>query len=831
MIQPRQALRSLLKTPLVTTVAILSLALGMGANAAIFSLVESIILRHLPVQEPERLVNLLAPGPKSGSQSSNNAGDTDSIFSYPMFRDLEEGASEAFTGIAAHCAFGANLAYEGNTSSSAGMFVSGSYFEILGLEPALGRLFQVADDRTPGAHPLVVLSHSYWQKRFDRDPAILNESLIVNGRPLTILGVAPQGFRGTTLGSDPEIFVPISMREALVPGWEGLENRRSYWIYLFARLAPGVSLEQAQAAINVPYRAIIQDVELDLQTGASERTLERFKAKEIHLEPGPQGQSTMQEGASVPLLLLLGVTGFVLLIACANIANLLLVRATNRSGEIAVRLSLGAQRRQIIAQLLAESFLLAALGGVLGILVAQGTLRFLLSLMPAAGGLGFDLAVGPATLLFLAVLTLVTGLVGLFPALHCTKGDLATALKGQAGKASASRGTKTFRAAMATLQIALSMMLLISAGLFTKSLLNVSKVDLGIEVEHISSFGLSPDLNGYTDAASRNLFERTTEELQAYPGVTGVAASLVPLISGSNWGSNVSVQGFEAGPDTDTHSNYNEVGPGFFRTLGIPLVAGREFVAQDDLGTPKVAVVNETFARKFELGQDAVGKRMQIGSGGELDIEIVGLVKDASYSEVKDKVPPLVYLPYRQNERIGAINFYVRSATPPEQLLPSLRSVVSELDPNLPIENLQTLAMQVRDNVFLDRLLTTLSASFALLATLLAALGLYGVMAYSVAQRRHEIGLRMALGANASRVRRLVLGQVGWMTLVGSILGLLGALAVGRVAQSLLYEMEGHDPSVLLISVALLVLVALGAGLVPAQRAARIDPMTALREE
>jgi predicted permease len=829
-INPRQALRSLLKTPLVTGVAVVSLALGMGANAAIFSIFEHVVLRPLPVVEPERLVNLFAPGPKSGSQASNDAGDTEAVFSYPMLRDLEN-AAEVFTGIAAHRAFGANLAYGGDTLSSQGMLVSGSYFEVLGIQPALGRLFDRGDDQTPGAHPLVVLSHSYWQSRFNADPRVAGKTLTVNGRPLTILGVAPKGFSGTTLGFEPQVFVPISMRALMLPGWEGFEDRRSYWVYVFARLSPGISLEKATAGINIPYRAIIQGLELALQEGASERTLEQFKKKEIRLEPGLHGQSNMQKGAATPLLLLLGVTAFVLLIACANIANLLLIRATGRAGEIAVRLSLGAQRRQIVAQLLTESFLLSALGGALGTLVAHGTLRLLISLLPTSNRLGFDVDLGPSTVLFLVGLSLVTGLVGLFPALHSTREDLVSSLKSQGGKGTSSHAVKRFRTVMVTLQIALSMMLLTSAGLFTKSLFNVSRVDLGIDVEHIATFALSPELNGYTPAASRGLFERVEQELRGFPGVSGVVASLVPLIAGSNWGSNVSVQGFDAEPDTDTHSNYNEVGSGYFRTLGIPLLTGREFESRDDLGTPKVAIVNETFVEKFNLGHDAVGKRMQVGSGGELDIEIVGLVKDSNYSEVKGVIPPLFFLPYRQNESLGAINFYIRSSTSPEQLLPSLRNVLSTLDPNLPIENLRTMAMQVREKVALDRMLSTLSAAFALLATVLASVGLYGAMAYSVAQRRQEIGLRMALGANAFAVRSLVLRQVGWMALCGSTLGLFGALGLGRVAQSLLYEIQGHDPTVLVVSAFLLTSVSLGAGLLPAQRAASIDPMKALRDE
>lgn len=829
MIDFRLALRSLVKTPLVTTVAVLSLALGIGANAAIFAIFERMVLRPLPVQQPDQLVNLLSPGPKPGSQSTNQAGGMDSVFSYPMFRDLEA-AQTPFTGLAAHRTFGANLSFGGATESGVGMLVSGRYFEVLGLRPATGRLIQPADDTTVGAHTVVVLDHGYWTTRFEARPSVVGETLVVNGVPLTILGVAPEGFSGTTLGEDPKVYVPITLNATLTPGWEGFENRRSYWVYLFGRLRPGVSLAEADAALAMPYRRLIQEVEAPLQEGMSERTLEQFHAKALLLEPGARGQSSAHGEAGKPLLLLLGVTGFVLLIACANLANLLLVRAVQRSNEIALRMSIGARRWQVVAQLLTESFLLAAAGGLLGLLTAHATLKSILALVPTSQIAAFGFTIGPKVWLFLALLSLLTGLAGLFPALHCTRDDLVTALKGT-GRTATSRGANRFRAALVTFQVALSVMLLISAGLFTKSLLNVSRVELGLEVEHIASFAVSPKRNGYSPEDARNFYQRVEEETAALPGVRQVVASRVPLLANSNWGSNVSVQGFDAGPDTDTHSNFNEVGVGFFRTLGIPLLAGREFEPRDTLDTPKVAVVNETFAEKFGLGRGAVGQRMQVGSGGELDIEIIGLARDTKYSEVKQVVPPLFFLPYRQNEDIGSVSFYVRAMGDPRELLGSLRGAVATLDPNLPVDNLQTLAQQTRENVFLDRLLSTLSAAFAILATLLAAIGLYGVLAFSVAQRRREIGLRMALGADAGKVWRLILSQMGRLIAVGTVLGVLAALAVGRAARSLLFELEGHDPMVFAGSVLVLVLVALGSGLLPARRAARIDPMRALREE
>jgi predicted permease len=435
---------------------------------------------------------------------------------------------------------------------------------------------------------------------------------------------------------------------------------------------------------------------------------------------------------------------------------------------------------------------------------------------------------------FAGLLALGTGLLfGLFPALHSTRPNLVTTLKEDAGQKGAARGASRFRVALATLQIALSMGLLVAAGLFLRSLVNVSRVDLGVRTENIIAFGISPELNGYTPERSRAFFERVEDSLASLPGVSTVTAGNVPLLAGDNWGSGVSVQGFEAGPDTDTHSNYNEVAPGYFKTLDIPLLSGRDFTRADGDSAPKVAIVNEAFARKFQLGQDAVGKRMSTntGVGATLDIEIIGLMKDAKYSEVKDQVPPVFFRPYRQDPRLGSITFYVRTVGDPETLMPSINGAIARLDPNLPVVELKSLRAQVVDNMFLDRMISTLSALFATLATLLAAIGLYGVLAYTVAQRTREIGVRMALGADSDRVRRMVLSQVGWMTIIGGAIGLAGAVGLGRLAQSLLYEMSGTDPLVFTGAAGVLALVALAAGFLPAQRASKIDPMVALRYE
>jgi predicted permease len=749
-----------------------------------------------------------------------------------MFRDLQK-IQTVFTDIAAHVGFSANLAYEAQTSSGEGLLVSGSYFPVLELQPALGRLLNSNDDKLVGESRVVVLSYNYWSSRFGLDPTILNKQVIVNGQSLTIVGVAPKGFDGTTIGMRPAVFVPITLRSMLDAG-TGWSLRTDYWAYLFARLRPGVTIEAARASLGTQYHAIINDVEAPLQKDMSAQTMARFRAKPILLAPGGRGQSSVPDEAKTPLRLLLGVTAFVLLIACANIANLLLARSAARAGEMAIRLSIGASRARLIGQLLTESLLLAVLGGIAGMVVAHWTLVLVISLLPPEVQHTITFSINGTVILFGIGVTFATGLLfGLFPALHSTRPDLVSTLKNQAGQPSGAKGAARVRLLLATSQIALAMMLLASSGFFVKSLLNVSRVDLGFKVDHVATFGLSPDLNGYSFDRTRLFFQRLEDELRAAPGVTAVTLSNVPILAGKNRQRDVAVQGFKAGPDTDSNSHYNKVGPGYFSALGIPLIAGREFTDADTVNSAKVALVNQTFAKKFGLGNDAIGKLMGSGDGyrSKLDTTIVGVVEDAKYSEVKQKVPPQFFMPYRQDKELGGMHVYVRTSGDIAQAASAITAVVKRLDPNLPIEELETLPAQVRNNTFLDRMMTTLSAAFALLATLLAAIGLYGVLAYTVAQRTREIGLRMALGAAPDRVRGMVLRQVAIMTLVGTLVGLAGALGVGKGAQSILFQMTGADPAVLALSAVALALVALCAGFIPAHRASRVDPMRALKYE
>jgi predicted permease len=836
------AIRTFRKAPFVTAAAIISLGLGIGANAAIFSIFHQVLLRNLPVHEPGRLVNFTTTGPKLGTNTCGNLGGCDGAFSYPMFRDLER-EQNVFTGIAAHVFVTANLGYKGENEHILGLAVSGSYFPVLDLTPALGRLFTPAADAVLNEPHAVVLSYDFWRRKFGEDSAVLNQELLMDGQPMKIIGIAPNGFRGTSVGYEPQIFIPITMMRRAWPGFDGFENRIHDWAYLFARLKPGVTMTQAAAAMNVPYHNIINYVEVPSRLSnkkisgqISEQTLARFKARQLKLEPGNRGQSDLRGDAEIPLTLLLAVAALVLLIACLNIANLLLVRGAARAGEMAIRLSIGASRRQLIGQLLLESFLLAVLGGIAGLLAAQWTLALLASLIP------FDEArlhynIDSTVVMFTAALTIGTRfLFGLIPAFPSTRPDLCSALKGQAVRAGGARASARFRGGLVTVQIGMSMMLLILAGLFTKTLFNLSKAELGLKADHVVTFYVSPGLNGYSVNRTIAMFQGIEDEVGALPGVTGVTTSSIPLLAGQNWGSRITVEGFESQPVTevDAQSKLTLIGPEYFRTFEIPLVAGREFTRADAANAEKVAIVNEQFLKKFHLGRDVIGERISVAlldSAPQPDTEIIGVARDSKYSHVRGDVPPVVFRPYRQASDLTGITFYIRTSLDPKEMLKALPAVIGKIDPNLPVEDAKTLPEQVLQDFTTERVISILSALFAILATALAAVGLYGVLSYVVAERTREIGVRIALGAAPAKIYMMVLHNVGWMTLIGGAAGLAGAIAGGRFAESLLFNLNGHDPSILALSALLLFLVAFGAGFIPARRASRVDPLKALRYE
>jgi predicted permease len=829
----RLSLRSIRRRPGLSLTIIVMLAFGIGATTALFSLFHQILMKPLPVAEPQELVNLLSRGPKWGSRSCGFQGGCDSVFSYPMFRDLES-RQTTFLAIAGHDLFSANLSYGEQTSAGAGVLVSQDYFRVLGVQPALGRLIGEGDEPRLGESAVVVLSYDYWQSRFGGDPDVVNQRLKVNGQSLTIIGVAPAGFSGTAIGFRPEVFVPLTLAWTVRPtAARNQEDRRAYWLYVFARLNPRVTVEQATASISGVYNGIIKEFDASWNRNMPDDEMDRFLNSGITLEPGARGQSTIPDAAGRPLTLLFGVTALVLLIVCVNIANLLLTRGAARSAEMAIRASLGARRPQLMSQLLMESATLAVIGGFLSLPVATAMLDLIVAILPAEVAAQLVIRLSPEAMAFAALASIGTVLLfGLFPAIRATRADLTLAIKGQASRSTEARGLIRFRGALAVAQIAFSMVLLVLAGLFTQSLMNIARVNLGLDVNPLVSFSVSPQLNGYGPERTTLVLDQIEEEISAIPGVSGVTSASVQIIAGDSAGNSISMEGIEGGAETTVYMN--EVSPGFFDTFSIPLLAGRDFTDADTLNAPKVAIVNQSFARKFNIDGNAIGKRFSgypYDNVREVEAEIVGVVADAAYENVKGKLSAQYFLPRRQNEDFGSASFYVRSVIDPDSMLRAIPAAVARVDPNLPVNSLITMRRQIRDNVYLDLLVATLSAAFAVLATLLAAIGLYGVLAYNVAQRTRELGLRLALGAEPARLRAMVLRQVGLMALAGGGIGLGAALALGRAAEALLFGLSGRDASVLATAIVVLAIVVLAAGYLPARRASNVAPMNALRYE
>jgi predicted permease len=864
----RYAWRGLARSPLFTIVAVASIALGIGANTAIFTLVDEVLLRTLPVRNPEQLVLF------NGSRihyGSNSGGNMLSFAMYEDFRDnfvetpsREEGAPPAlprvtqpvpnpaptpkvFSGLFARRQISVNVGVDGQTERTFGELVTGTYFQVLGVGAAVGRVIVPDDDKIRNDGYVAVLGYNYWRNRFGGDPQIAGKRITINNRTFTIIGVSQAGFEGLDIGATVNVRMPITLKVQMTPNWDDLDNRRSRWVNVFGRLKPGVTRERALAALQPFFHGLLeQEVLMPAFSSTSAYTRERFLTGQMDLLPASQGRAPIRRQLQSPLKVLFSIVAGVLLIACANVASLLIARASARQKEIAVRLALGASRSRIVGQLLVESVMLAAVGGVLGLAIATWTTGFLIGFLPATGTHLISGAIDYRILAFNSVLSLLTGLLfGLVPALRSTKPSLAPTLKDQVGAVVGAKGGVRLRKGLVIAQVTISIVLLVGAGLFIRTLRNLRTLDLGLRTDNMIAFNISPYLSGYTPERVPALYKSLTERMKAQPGVASVAFASVGLLEDNEWDSTMTVEGYQAKPGESMNPYCNSVSPSYFATMGVPLLRGRAFderdegAAADDSPTGphgpgyRTVIVNQSFATHYFGDRDPVGRHIGFGGnpGTQTPIEIVGVVRDSKYTGVRDDIPRTLFFPLLGERTPSPGVFYVRTTGDPAPAFAAAQRTVRELDSKLTAYNMRTLDRQIDLSLLNDRLVATLSTAFGVLATLLAVIGLYGVMAYTVARRTREIGVRMALGAVQGDVVWLVMREVLVLVGTGMVLGLAAASALSRYVRSLLYGVGSSDPVTIVAAIAVLSLVALAAGYIPARRATRVNPVLALRYE
>jgi predicted permease len=819
----RYALRMLTKNPAFAAVVVLTLALGIGANAAIFSLLDRVLLQSLPVANAEQLAVLSAYQPKDGPKD-------DSSFSYPMYQDLRD-QNSVFSGVIARGGTQMNVSYGDQTERVTGELVSGNFFEVLGVRPWAGRLFTQDDDRTSGAHPVTVLSYSFWESRFNKDPNLIGKTILVNEKPLTVIGITPPGFYGLDLANNPDVRVTLMMTPVFNPyPPTRMKSRRHQWLSVMARRKADVTPAQAEASLNVLYQQIRASEAQQLPATVSAFNREQFMAGRIAVLPGDQGLRHLQKELSTSLLLLFGATCAVLLILCANLANLMMARATVRAPETAVRLALGAGRMRLLRQWLTEGVVLAALGGLVGIFIALWIKAGLMAFIPPDYRSNLGSSFDWRLYVFILGVAIILGLTfSLAPAIQAAKQKFASGLRLESRSFTSAGKLLSLRSALILVQVALSLPLLVSAALLLKTLHNLRAHDTGFGKENVLLASVNPALNSYTKERTAAFYDELLVKTRTLPGVKFASLATDSPISGGYDRVGLVIEGYTPREGERTSTDVTWVSNDYFKSLEIPILLGRDFEPHDRIGSPKVAIVNEKMAKHFFGTVNVIGKK--IGTDDVPDRTIVGVVKDAQYVNLRTELRRHFYLPTSQEEQLFNLTLHVKTSTDPQVVAEQLRVKLKELDPHLPLYNIKTLATEIDESLVQERLVTWLSVAFGLLATLLTALGLYGVLTFSVARRTREIGIRVALGAQRRDVFRLIMIRGVILVGVGVAVGVAASIAFSRLLGALLFGVAPNSVLTLVAVSAGLIVVALLACYIPARRATRVDPMVALRYE
>ena len=823
----RFGLRQLRLNPTFTIVAVLSLALGIGANTAVFQLIDAIRLQALPVQKPQELayIDFAKGSNRSGWFSSRSARLT-----YAQWEEILR-RQESFSGTMAWSATQFNLAQGGRARYAEGLYVSADFFSLLGVPAVIGRTFAAEDDRPGCGSPGAVISYAFWQREMGGDPGVLGRSVRLDGRPLTILGVTPSNFFGVEVGNRYDVAVPLCADPLFSEFGKGrMPNRIAWWLSAMGRLKPGWTIERANAHLETLSPGIM---EATLPPTYQPDQAKRYLANKLTVTPGATGVSGLRRAYENPLWLLLATTGLVLLIACANLANLLLARASVREREIAVRQAIGASRGRLIAQLLSESLLLAVFGGALGALLAQMLSRGLIAFLSTDSNALF-VEMGPdwRVIGFMSAIAIATCLLfGLAPAVRATRVAPASAMRSGSRGVTGGRERFSLRRILVVAQVSLSLVLLVGALLFVRSLQKLMQVDPGFRPEGIVSVSLDLRPGHYSKERLLQVYLDLLDRIRAHTQTISAAQVSWTPVSNSGWDESVWADGSPA-PHVD--SEFLRAGPGYFKTMGTAFLAGRDFDERDRLGAPRVAIVNQAFARRIFGDQSPLSRSFRVqGPARKPDdlYQVVGLVQNTKYYDLREEFKPIAFLPAAQDESPGAgATFVLRTSAPMKDILRGVATGVAEVNPGIGIQ-IKVLTEQIKESVMRDRLMATLAGAFGALAGALAVLGLYGVIAYMVARRRNEIGVRIALGADRGRVILLVLTEAGLLLTIGLAVGVGLALWAGRAVAAMLYGLKPYDPATLAGAIALLAAVALLASYLPARQASRLDPMSALREE